>query len=117
MRGNRGIEKPTNFKQSIKDLLNYNKNFIFLIVIALLLSMTSSIMAIIGPDKLKEITNIITSGLMTGIDMSSLKKVALFLLVIYLISLVFDYIQGFIMAIVTNKFSKRMRGDIASKIN
>ena len=119
MRGKVGqvSDRAKDFKGSLKKLLQYNKSFIVLIVIALVLSMTSTILAIIGPDKLKEITNVITAGIATSIDMDKIKEIALFLLIIYIISLVFDYIQGVIMAIVTNRLSKKMRGDIATKIN
>ena len=119
MRGKVGqvSDRAKDFKGSLKKLLQYNKSFIVLIFLALILSMTSTILAIIGPDKLKEITNVITLGIATSIDMVKIKEIALFLLIIYIISLVFDYVQGVIMAIVTNKLSKKMRGDIAVKIN
>ena len=110
-------DRAKDFKGSIKKLIKYNKKFIGLIVIALILSMTSTIFAIIGPDKLRDITNIITAGLATNIDLDGIKRIGIFLLTIYIISLVFDYIQGVIMAVVTNKFSLKMRGDIANKIN
>ena len=65
-------DKAKDFKGSMKQLIYYNKPFMTMIIIALILSMASSILAIIGPDKLKEITNVITSGLMTGIDFISI---------------------------------------------
>ena len=49
-------EKAKDFKGSIKKLIAYNKPFISLVCIALILSMLSSILSIIGPDKLKDIT-------------------------------------------------------------
>ena len=110
-------DRAKDFKGSIKKLIKYNKRFIGLIIVALILSMTSTIFAIIGPDKLRDITNIITAGLTTAIDMDGIKKIGIFLLTIYIISLVFDYVQGVIMAVVTNKFSLKMRGDIAIKVN
>ena len=119
MRGRAGqvTERANDFKGSLKKLLHYNKDLLILVLLALILSMISTILAIIGPDKLKEITNVITAGLATSIDLNKVKEIGLFLLIIYIISLLFDYIQGVIMAIVTNKFSKKMRGEIAVKIN
>ena len=114
---NNKIETPKDFSGSLKKLYFYNKKLIPLILVAIILSMTSTILAIIGPDKLKQITNIIVEGLASKIDLGHIKSIALFLLIIYIISLVFDYIQGVIMTIVTNKFSYRMRGEISSKIN
>ncbi len=111
------IEKSNDFKGSLIKALSFNKKYIPFIVTALILSMLSSILTIIGPDKLKEITNIITLGLMTKIDTNKVNKIATLLLVIYILSFIFNYIQGFIMATVTNKFSKDLRSSISNKIN
>ncbi len=111
------VEKSTDFKGSLIKALSFNKKYIPFVASALLLSMLSSILTIIGPDKLKEITNVITAGLMTKIDIDKVSKIATILLVIYALSFVFNYVQGFIMATVTNKFSKDLRSSISNKIN
>ena len=110
-------EQAKDFVGSIKKIFEYSKKYNLFIIIALLLSSLSSILAIIGPDKFKKITNIVTEGLMTKIDLEAIKKIAFVLLILYVLSFVFNYVQGFIMAVVTNKFSKKMRADIATKIN
>ena len=119
MHGHRGRkpESVKNFKDAIKNILIFNKRFIPLIIISLILSFTSSIFSIIGPDKLKEITNLITAGLKSTIDLDAVQKVGLTLAILYALSFLFNYIQGFIMATVTNKSSKNMRNSIAVKIN
>lgn len=110
-------EKPKNFKESINKLIKYNKPFIIMICIALFLSMGASVLAILGPDRIKEMTDIIRNGLMTSIDLDKIKSIGLILVMIYSLSFIFDYIQGLIMATVTNKFSKKLRSEISSKIN
>lgn len=110
-------EKAKDFKGSMKSLIAYCKRYVLPIVIAIVLSCASSVLAILGPDKLKEITNEITRGIMTGIDIDKVKKIATVLIVFYSCSFVFNYIQSYIMTTVTNKTSKRLRGDISSKIN
>jgi len=50
-------------------------------------------------------------------NMDKIKALALFLVVIYLLSALFTYIETIIMATVSNKFAKRLRGDISAKIN
>lgn len=52
-----------------------------------------------------------------GIDMDGITEVAVFLLAIYLISAICTFLQHYIMATVTQKISRRMRGDISRKIN
>ena len=110
-------DKPKDFKASFKKLISYNKPFVVIVCIALILSMASSILSIIGPDKLKDMTNVIVSGLMTGIDMDEIKRIGLLLVGFYTCSLIFNYIQSLIMATVTNKFSCKMRSEISEKIN
>ena len=107
----------TPLKVSLKKLLNYIKRYLPLIIPALILASLSAILSIIGPDKLKEITDTITKGIITGIDLDKVKKLGIFLIIIYSLSTIFGYIQGFIMAIVTNRCSKRLRTDISKKIN
>ena len=110
-------DKPKDFKESLKKLINYNKPFIVVICFALILSFLSSILSIIGPDKLKDMTNVIVKGLMTGINMTKIKEIGLLLVCFYSLSMIFNYIQGLIMATVTNKFSYKMRSEISNKIN
>ena len=114
---NMSNEKAKDFKGSMKKLINYCKPLIPLIIIAILLAFLSSILSIIGPDKLKDMTNEITNGLMSSINLNKIKSIALLLVILYSTSLIFNYFQGFIMATVTQKFSKKLRTEISVKIN
>ena len=110
-------EKDLNFKEDILKLFNYIKVYLPLIIPALILAFICSIISIIGPDKLKDMTDTITEGLMTGIDINKVKKIGIFLVAIYAIGAVFGYIQGFIMSTVTNRCAKSLRTEIGEKIN
>ena len=114
---NMSNEKAKDFKGSMKKLINYCKPLIPLIIIAIVLAFLSSILSIIGPDKLKDMTNEITNGLMSSINLNKIKSIALLLVILYSTSLIFNYFQGFIMATVTQKFSKKLRTEISVKIN
>jgi len=116
-RGRQDFSKPKDFKSALKNLLFFLKPYLSLIIISVTLATFASIFSIIGPDKIKEITNIIVVGLKFGIDISKIKTISLFLLTIYLLSFVFNYLQQFIMATVTNRFSKNLRSRISEKIN
>ena len=114
---NRVNEKPKDLKLAVKKLIKYLNKFIPLIIIALVLAILSSISSIIGPNKLSDLTDEITSGIMVGINFEAITSIAVFLLTIYLISALFNYIQGFIMATVANNFAKNLRTRISKKIN
>ena len=114
---NKKSEVAKDFKGTIKKLIKYNKTIVRLLIISLLLSFVASLLTIIGPDKLKDITNIISTDFTSGIDLAKIKNIAIILGIIYLLSAIFSYLQGFIMTEVTAKFQKNMRNDIAKKIN
>ncbi len=116
--GRRGPqEKAKDFKKSILDLIKYCKPYFIPVLVSIILALISSILSIIGPDKLRKITNLITEGLMGSINLSKIKEIAIFLIIIYVISAILGYLEQYIMAIVTNKFSKQLRKEIIEKIN
>lgn len=103
-------------KKTLSKIFQYMGNFPFVIV-ALILAAGSAVMNIIAPDKIGEITNIISDGLVGGIDMPAIAKVGFLLIAFFLVGAVASFIQHYIMATVTLKASKRMRHDLSVKIN
>ena len=51
------------------------------------------------------------------LDFDAIKAIVTFLLTIYLISALFNFLQSFLMAIMSNKFAQRLRTKISIKIN
>ncbi|MFV0394640.1 MAG: ABC transporter ATP-binding protein, partial [Coprobacillaceae bacterium] len=115
--GGMGSEKAKDFSKTIKQLLAYCKEYLVVIVIAIVLACAGAIFNIIGPDKLGEITDLITNGLMEGIDLQAIANVGIFLAVLYGLGWLFNYIQSVIMAVVTQRISKKLRSDLTKKIN
>ena len=110
-------EKAKDFKKAVKDLFNYIKRYMPAIIIAIVFSTAGTILNVIGPDKMKKITNLITEGVMTGIDKGAVFKIALTLAIMYGAGAILNLLQGIIMADVTQKTSKSLRSDISKKIN
>jgi len=110
--------EKTDFK-SVKKLFLYVKPYLLSIIIALLLAVLGAITTIIGPEKISDLMNVITSGitLPNGVDMKKFVEIAVLLLSLYLVGAIANYIQQFLMAGVTQKTSKRLRTDINKKIN
>ena len=117
--GGRGVpgEKAKDFKKTMLQLARRYKAFLPAVIIALILAMSGTILNIIGPDKLKDITNLITEGILTEIDLKAVGRIGIILVFMYGLGAVFNYIQGFIMATVTQRISKSLRTDISGKIN
>ena len=110
-------QKEYNAKKSFIELFKYIKNYLPFVIFSIILAIVSSVASIIGPDKLKDITNIITEGLFTSIDTDKVKSIGIFLITIFILGALAGYFQGFIMAGVTAKISKKMRNEISHKIN
>ena len=114
---NAPAEKPKDLKTAVKKLVHYLNKLLPLVIVALVLSCFSSVLSIIGPNRLSDLTNEITNGLIIGMNFDTINSIALFLLIIYLVSALFDFLQGIIMATVANKFAQKMRTQISKKIN
>ncbi|UTX64911.1 ABC transporter ATP-binding protein [Streptococcus constellatus] len=95
----------------------YIKGFQFPLLVAFVGAMLSSVITVYGPVKLKEITNLITEGMRSRIDLKAISNIALFLAVLYAVGTVLNYMQSFIISSVVQHFSKRLRTAIAEKIN
>ena len=167
-------EKSKDFFGSVKKLVNDLQVFKYVVLVAIIISMISAILALVAPNKLSDLTNIITKGLqpqMDGntiqqildndsiseeskkqfneyllemknssedvqsnmtlkqlpeeiyeivkpkIDMVQVKKLAIFLGSLYIISSLLNYIQAIMMTNTSNKYAKRLRSSISNKIN
>ncbi len=110
-------EKAENFGQAMRQLAAYCRRYLPAIIIAVLLAVTGTIFNLIGPDKLADMTNLITEGLTGSIDLDAVISIAVFLAILYGAGLIFNYVQGFIMATVTQKITRSLRSDISAKIN
>ena len=102
----------------------YIKGFQFPFILAVIGAIISATVTVIGPDKLKEITNIIMKGLtptkmgtIPGVDLDKVGQIALTLAILYVISAVIGYIQNFTVATIVQRFSQRLRKAIQTKIN
>ncbi|MEK5029545.1 ABC transporter ATP-binding protein [Paenibacillus sp. FSL M7-1046] len=98
-------------------LLRYGRKYIPVVLIAIISAAIGTVLTLLGPDKLSEITDLITEGIVTGIDMESVTSIGLFLVFIYLLSSVLSLAQGLIMSVVTQKVSKSLRTDLSRKMN
>ena len=110
-------EKANNFGPTMKKLVAYCSSYIPVIIIALVLAFAGAALNVLGPDQLSEITDIIQKGMMTEIDLDAVRRVGIILAILYGLGLLFNYIQGFMMATVTQRITKKMRTDISLKIN
>lgn len=102
---------------SLGKVFQYMKNSIPAIIFSLILAAAGAVLTIIGPDKIGEMTTLMQQGLYGEIDFKAITKLGVFLVIIYLASAVFNFVVHYIMATVTLKAAKNLRGDLSRKIN
>ena len=115
--GRRPAEKSKDFKGTWMKIIRYCKRYLAVIVVALICAVAGTILTILGPDKLSDLTKVITEGIATGIDMERVKSIGLTLVAFYVGSGILSFGQQFIMATVTQNVTKQLRSDISGKIN
>ena len=115
--GRRPAEKSKDFKGTWMKIIRYCKRYLAVIVVALICAVAGTILTILGPDKLSDLTKVITEGIVTGIDMERIKSIGLTLVAFYAGSAILSFGQQFIMATVTQNVTKQLRSDISGKIN
>lgn len=113
----RGGEKPKDLVGTWKKLLGYCKAYLPLILVAVACAIAGTVLTLLGPDKLSEITTLISGGILTGIDMDAVQTICMTLVCFYAASFLLSLTQNWVMSSVTQSVTKKMRGDISKKIN
>ena len=111
------VEKPQNFKASIKKILVFSKSYLPFLVVSSLLIVFSTVCRLIGPRKLGEISDIVNPTNNAVFDFQSVKGIAFFLIIIYVLAFIATYIANLFIGKVTFKVTEKLRGEIANKIN
>ena len=116
-------EKPRDFKGTIKKLIQYLGMYKLLILVVWFFAIASTIAAIVGPKILGKATTALFEGAMaeiagTGsIDFAYIGRILLSVLLLYVVSAMFSFVQGWIMSNVAMNITYQFRKDISKKIN
>lgn len=125
-RGRGAVEKPQDFGGVMKKLVYFCRHYIPAIIVALVLGAIGTVCQIVGPDKLKDMTNEIAKGLpalvngkpvLGAIDMDAVTHIAWLLVALYVGYAVLCYVQSWMMANVTQRTAQELREAISVKIN
>ena len=125
-RGRGAVEKPQDFGGVMKELVHFCRHYIPAIIVALVLGAIGTVCQIVGPDKLKDMTNEIAKGLpalvngkpvLGAIDMDAVTHIAWLLVALYVGYAVLCYVQSWMMANVTQRTAQELREAISVKIN
>ncbi len=111
------MRKMEKKESSFLKLLKYCKKYTVQIIVALIGSVIGTLLTLFGPDKLSEMTDIMTNGLMGELDLEGITSIGLTLVMIYAVSFILSLTQGLIMTQVIQRVSKQLRTSLTVKIN
>ena len=110
-------EQSKDLKKAFGDFFRYIGRYKAPLMAAVLLSLAGAVLTLIGPGWLGEVTNLIQEGLSGAMDLPAVVRIAAMLAVLYGLAFVVNYVQGFLMATVTQRITQSMRRGISQKIN
>ena len=117
------VEKPKDFKKTFNKLLKSLKPYYVHIIVITILSILGTVFTIVGPKILGNATTELYNGIVSkiqglgGINFTKLHKILLTILILYIVSAVFNYLEGIIMANISQKFAKDLRTKVDKKVN
>ena len=123
MMGGAPVEKSKNFKSTLKRLVKYLKEYRIKFIIIFILAALSTVFSIVGPKILGKATTELFNGLIgkytggAGIDFNIIGQIMITVIILYLISAVFAYVQQFMMAGVSQKIIYKLRKDVNDKFS
>lgn len=124
MAGVRATERAKDFKGSLKRLLKYLSPYKLRLIIVFLTAILSTVFSIYSPKVLGKATTRLFQGVVMKkmnipgafIDFEYIARIAMTLLVLYIVSSLFSYLQQYLMAEVSQKTVYDMRKDAENKL-
>lgn len=111
------LDKAEDFKLAWSKLFGYIDRYRIPFIVALVFSAVGTIMSLVTPDILKQITDLITVGLTGTMNLDSIASIGVTLIIIVAIGCVLMFLETYILATVTQRTASNLRRDISRKIN
>ncbi|WP_434797520.1 ABC transporter ATP-binding protein [Terrisporobacter vanillatitrophus] len=118
------VEKAKDFKGTMRTLMSYLAEYKLSIIIVFIFAIGSVTFSVIGPKILGKATTEIFNGLVgkvsgegTGIDFEAIKRILIALVILYIVSAVFSFVQGYVMSSISQKVAYNLRDELVKKIN
>ena len=110
-------DKPDNFLDNWKKLIKYSNKYWMALFASVFLAAGGNILNVLAPYQMGRMTDVIEAGIGAVLDMDAIMSIGLILVFLYGMGGLFNLIQGWIMAGVTQRISEDLRSDISTKIN
>ncbi|BCR35873.1 ABC transporter ATP-binding protein [Mariniplasma anaerobium] len=114
----RVVQKPKSMKKAFKTLMRYLSPHKYVFLVVIVFASLSAVFNILGPRYLGKITNEVQIGIFTNspINFDRIYQIMWLLIALYIISYIFNVLQGIIITRLTQKLTKQMRTDLFRKM-
>ncbi len=117
-------EKPKSFRKAMRTFLKYLAPYRVSLALVLIFAIASTVFMIVGPKMLGNATTKLFEGIVAKVthvpgatvDFHYIGRIAIILLILYVASAIFSFIQGYIMSGIAMKVTYNFRKNIAEKI-
>lgn len=115
--------KAKNFKGTMRQLIQYMQPYYIKIITAMIFAVAGTVFMIVGPKISGKATTALAEGFMNkvsgkgGIDFDYILQIICFMLILYIASSIFSFVQQYIMTTVTQRTAYDLRQKLAAKIN
>lgn len=103
--------------EAMAGIQSYLRPHRWTVLTAAVMALGGAVLNLLGPGLLSRITDIITAGLATSLDLPAIGRLVTILAVLYAGGFLLTYIQGYLMAGVVQRATRAMRAAISRKIN
>ena len=112
-------EKSKDFGASIKRLFRELEKLRALLIVGIIFAIGGSVLTIIAPNRIADLTDEIIKGLAPGIsiDFNAVWAIGIFMIALYVAAALLQFGNGIIMTQISNVFAKNLRNRISQKIN
>lgn len=123
MRNLHATEKAENFKETLIQLWKYLKPYYFKLFLVVIFAIGSTVFAIVGPKILARATDALAEGIFEkignvgGINFTYIGRIIILLIILYVISAIFNYIQGWIISNVSQQVAFDLRKSLSEKMS
>jgi ATP-binding cassette subfamily B protein len=110
-------KKPQDLRQAWLEIFRYIKRYRLMFVLTAMLSAIASLLALLGPYYISEMTDLIQEGLSSAMDIEAVRAVGETLILIYLVSGLMTFLENYMMATVSQRSAQMFRTDVSRKMN
>lgn len=107
----------SNIGPTLSKMLVFARDYWPHMILAVILAVVGSVLSVITPHYLQDITNTISAGLASSIDMDEIRRLVIITVSVLVGSFVFTYVQARLMVTATQRTSQNLRTAINTKID